>query len=138
MGAYPSQTLLSGDESYLIAMVDLLQKSLVIDADDEELRRLTYEQTKVFAKFTAEDCVICKMLAPGFVKFADNEEYQAILFVRLSSDENPVAKQLMNERAAPFFVSYCQGRILECETRNTDAEVQAQLDRLRAFVPTTA
>ena len=119
-------------------MVDSLQKSLVIDADDEELRRLTYEQTKVFAKFTADDCAICKILAPGFVKLADNEEYQAILFVRLSSNENPVAKQLMNERAAPFFVSYCQGRILECETRDTDADVQAQLDRLRAFVPTTA
>ena len=46
-----------------------------------------------------------------------------------------MAKQLMNERATPFFVSYCQGRLLECDSLKTDAAVQAQLDRLRAFVP---
>ncbi|MBJ6109314.1 thioredoxin family protein [Hymenobacter sp. BT523] len=113
-------------------------RSTVVDTDDEGLRRITHERMKVFAKFTAEDCLTCKLLGPGFAKFADDEEYQGILFVRLASDENPVAKQLMNQRAAPFFVSYCQGRILECDTRETDADVRAQLNRLRAFMPHTA
>lgn len=113
-------------------MFNFLQKDSIIDTDDLGLRHLTYEHLKIFAKFTAEDCVICKLLGPGFAKFSDDKKYQGIQFVRLESGQNPVAKQLMHERAAPFFVSYYQGRILECETRETDVDVQVQLGRLRA------
>ncbi len=117
------------------AMLDFLPKSAIIDTDDAGLRRFTQDRLKVFAKFTADDCAVCKMLGPTFAKFAAEDEYEGILFVRLSSDENPVARQLMNERAAPFFVSYCQGRMLECDTCATDADVRALLDRLRKLAP---
>ena len=79
-----------------------------------------------------------RALAPSIEQFAAEPEFAGITFLRLDSAENPVARQLMNERAAPFFVSYCQGRILECDTRTTEAEVYAQLRRLRAFMPHTA
>ena len=118
-------------------MFDFLHKSAVVDTDDEGLRHIIFDNSKVFAKFTAEDCAICKLLGPGFAKFSDEEEYRGILFVRLSSDQNPVAKTLMNQKAAPFFVSYCQGRILECDTLETDDDVRAQLNRLRAYTPET-
>lgn len=107
----------------------------VVDADDEQLRRLTHEHMKVFAKFTSTGCAICEALAPPFAKFADDPGNETILFVRLDSDENPVAKKLMQEKVAPFFVSYCQGRLLECNNLTTEAEVESQLARLRAFVP---
>ena len=107
----------------------------VVDADDEQLRRLIHEHLKVFAKFTSQDCSICEELSPNFTKFVDAPENVGILFARLDSDENPVAKKLMQDKAAPFFVSYCQGRLLECDALTTDAEVTAQLDRLRAFIP---
>ncbi len=110
----------------------------VVDTDDEHLRRLTYEHLKVFAKFTSNGCAVCQALAPPFAKFADDPGNEAILFVRLDSDENPVAKKLMQEKVAPFFVSYCQGRMLECDNLTTEAEVVAQLARLRAFVPVRA
>ena len=107
----------------------------VVDTDDDGLRYFIYDRPKVFAKFTTKGCVICKALEPGFGKLAANKVNEDILFLRLDSDENPVAKLLMNQLAAPFFVSYCQGRILECGTHTTDAGVQAQLDRLRAYGP---
>ncbi|RYY20437.1 MAG: thioredoxin [Cytophagaceae bacterium] len=110
----------------------------VVDADDEQLRRLIHEHMKVFAKFTSENCDICEALSPSFAKFVDDPENVGILFVRLNSDENPVAKKLMQQKVAPFFVSYCQGRLLECDALTADAEVIAQLDRLRAFVPVKA
>ena len=117
-------------------MFDLLLTDTVLDTDDEGLRHCIHEHQKVFVKFTAEDCVICQMLSPGFAKLSEDDDYHDIQFVRLSSDENPVAKQLMAERAAPFFVSYCQGRILECDSLGTEADVIAQLNRLRAYTPT--
>ena len=110
-------------------------RQLVRDTDDEGLRHLTHEHLKVFAKFTSEGCDICELLAPPFAKFADDEEYQPILFLRLNSDQNPVAKKLMQERVAPFFVSYCQGQLLECDSLTKEEEVRQMLDRLRAFMP---
>jgi thioredoxin 1 len=41
----------------------------------------------------------------------------------------------MQQLAAPFFVSYCQGRLLECDTLATEAEVVTQVARLRDFLP---
>ena len=107
----------------------------VLDTDDEHLRRLIHEHLKVFAKFTSENCAVCEALSPGFARFADDPENVGILFVRLNSDENPVAKQLMQQKVAPFFVSYCQGRLLECDALTEDGQVTAQLDRLRKFEP---
>ena len=107
----------------------------VVEADDEQLRHLIHEHLKVFAKFTSANCAVCAALAPPFGKFADAPENAGILFIRLNSDENPVAKQLMQEKIAPFFVSYCQGRLLECDALTEEAQVVNQLARLRAFAP---
>jgi thioredoxin 1 len=108
----------------------------VVDTNDDHLRRLTHEHLKVFAKFTSENCATCQALAPPFEKFVDASENVGILFVRLNSDENPVAKKMMQEKVAPFFVSYCQGRLLECDALTEEAQVEAQLQRLREFMPT--
>ena len=110
-------------------------RQYVVDTDDEHLRRLIHEHLKVFAKFTSDNCAACAALAPPFAKFVDAPENVGVLFVRLNSDENPVAKQLMRERVAPFFVSYCQGRLLECDALTEEAQVVDQLARLRAFRP---
>ncbi|MGI4875752.1 MAG: thioredoxin family protein [Janthinobacterium lividum] len=105
----------------------------VLDTDDEHLRRLIHDHLKVFAKFTSGDCATCELLAPSFAKYADDPGSEGILFVRLDSDQNPVAKKLMEQKVAPFFVSYCQGRLLECDALTTEDQVKAQLARLRAF-----
>ena len=110
----------------------------VVDANDEGLRRFTHEHLKVFAKFTSPDCAICKQLAPPFAKFSDQDPFTTILFLRLNSDENPVAKKMMQEKIAPFFVSYCQGQLLECDTLTTEEDVYAMLTRLRQYMPQAA
>ncbi|GAA3997492.1 hypothetical protein GCM10022408_05260 [Hymenobacter fastidiosus] len=107
----------------------------IIDTNDEGLRRYTRDHVKVFVKFTAADCAICNQLAPPFAKFADDTPFESILFLRLASEENPVAQKLMQQRVAPFFVSYCQGQLLECDTLTTEDEVYQMLQRLRDFMP---
>lgn len=107
----------------------------VLDINDEQLRRLIHDHLKVFAKFTSENCPVCAALAPPFDKFVDAPDNVGILFVRLNSDENPVAKKMMDQKVAPFFVSYCQGRLLECDALTEETQVVAQLERLRAFMP---
>ncbi|GAA3927159.1 thioredoxin family protein [Hymenobacter algoricola] len=107
----------------------------VIDTNDEGLRRYTHDHLKVFVKFTSDNCEICEQLAPPFARFADDALFETILFLRLASEENPVARKLMQQRVAPFFVSYCQGRVLECDTLTTEAEVYDMLQRLRELLP---
>ena len=107
----------------------------VHDVSDEQLRQLTHEHRKVFVKFTSENCAVCARLAPPFAKFADDDEFRYILFLRLNSDENPVAKKIMQEKVAPFFVAYCQGRILECDMLLAEQVVLAMLRRLQGARP---
>ena len=115
-------------------MTDLTTRH-VVDTTDAHLRCFTHEHPKVFAKFTADHCVIGAALAACFAHLAEDPANQDILFVRLHVDENPVAQKLMRERGTPLFASYCQGRLLECDTLTTETEVTAQLNRLRAFRP---
>lgn len=107
----------------------------ILDTHDEVLRRLTHERQKVFAKFTSDNCPTCEQLTKPFIRLSDDPAFENILFVRLNSEENPVAKQMMQEKVAPFFVSYCQGQLLECDTLFTEEEVKNMILRLRHYMP---
>ncbi|UYZ64399.1 thioredoxin family protein [Hymenobacter weizhouensis] len=102
----------------------------VIDTNDIGLRTLIHDYPKVVAKFTSENCAICELLAPSFEKYSLDPRYSGIAFLRLNSDENPVARQMMAQRVAPFFVAYHRGRMLECDTLQHEQEVTDLLERL--------
>ena len=104
----------------------------VFETNDAQLRHQIHAHERVIAKFTSEGCAVCQALAPHFSRFAAEPPYRDVLFVQLNSDENPVARQLMDRKAAPFFVSYHAGKLLECDALTQDAEVRAMLDRLVA------
>jgi len=108
----------------------------IIDTNDEGLRTLIHDYPKVIAKFTSANCAICDLLAPPFEKFAADPAYQNIAFLRLDSDQNPVAKRMMDERIAPFFVIYYKGRMLECDTLKTEEDVKNYLTQLLIYAPT--
>lgn len=108
----------------------------VIDTNDEGLRTLIHDYPRVIAKFTAENCPVCDLLAPPFVQFSLENAYQKTLFLRLDVSENPVARKLMDTRVAPFFVTYCRGRLAECDTLFTEAQMQAMLQNLQTCTDT--
>ncbi|SFP82251.1 thioredoxin family protein [Hymenobacter arizonensis] len=103
----------------------------LVDTNDEGLRIYVHSKPKVFAIFTTTGCQVCKVLEPIFSKLVGDKLSIGIQFVRLDSGENPVAKRLMAEQEAPFFVSYSQGRMLECGTCVNEKEMLEHLTRLR-------
>jgi hypothetical protein len=103
----------------------------ITETTDTGLRRLVHEHPKTFAMFTAANCAICDLLLPVVALFATNQAYTDIAFLRLNADQNPVAKQLMREQAAPFFASYCQGRLVHCDNLSTEKQVRAMLHALQ-------
>lgn len=103
----------------------------VTDTNDTGLRTLIHDFSRVLAKFTSANCEICALLAPPFEELALDPRFAQTAFLRLDSDENPVAKKMMDQRIAPFFVAYCRGRLVECDTLRTEQEVLEMLERLQ-------
>lgn len=105
-----------------------------IETDDAGLRQLVHEHPKAVAMFTAAHCATCEHLRPLFEVFATNRAYTGIAFLLLNADQNPVAQQLMQQQVAPFFVTYCQGRLVHCDTLYTEQQVRALLNALVAHL----
>lgn len=104
----------------------------IIDTNDDGLRTLIHDYPRVLAKFTSANCSICELLAPPFERFSSDPRFTNTLFLRLDADENPVARKMMDAKIAPFFVSYCRGRLVECDTLRTEEEVQQMLGGLQS------
>lgn len=103
----------------------------IIDTNDEGLRTLIHDYPRVIAKFTSENCAICDLLAPPFEEFSLDERFRNTVFLRLDADENPVARKMMDTHVAPFFVSYCRGTLMECDTLRAKPEVLEMLQNLQ-------
>ncbi|MBX0290013.1 thioredoxin family protein [Hymenobacter sp. HSC-4F20] len=103
----------------------------VIDTNDEGLRTIIHDYPRVLAKFTSENCDVCDLLAPPFERFSKDARFQKTVFLRLDVDENPVARKMMDAKVAPFFVAYCRGRLMECDTLRTEEEVLNMLTHLQ-------
>lgn len=104
----------------------------IIDTNDAGLRTLIHDYPRVLAKFTSENCPVCKLLAPPFERYATEPRFQKTVFLRLDAAENPVARKMMDTKVAPFFVAYCRGRLVECDTLRSEEEVLQMLNNLQA------
>ncbi|RSK34565.1 thioredoxin family protein [Hymenobacter metallilatus] len=104
----------------------------VIDTNDEGLRTLIHDFPRVIAKFTSANCPVCDLLAPPFEGFSLDERFRSTAFLRLDASENPVARKMMDTRVAPFFVSYCRGQLVECDTLHETEEVLQMLQNLQS------
>lgn len=102
----------------------------ILETDDAGLRQLVHEHPKAIAMFTAAPCATCAQLRSIFALFATNKAYAGIAFLHLNADQNPAAKQSLQQQHAPFFVSYEQGRMLHCDTLHTEQQVRAMLHAL--------
>lgn len=103
----------------------------VIDTNDAGLRTLIHDYPRVLAKFTSENCEVCDLLAPPFERLSMEDRFQKTVFLRLDVDENPVARKMMDANVAPFFVAYCRGRLMECDTLRSEDEVLEMLGKLQ-------
>jgi len=106
----------------------------ITETTDAELRRLVRSHRKALAMFTAVPCATCELLQPIFEAFASNQAYADIVFLRVNADENPEAKHFMNRQAAPFFVTYCHGRVVHGEALSTEQQLRAMANALLAHL----
>ena len=99
---------------------------------DERLRHLVHAQPKTVAMFTASGCARCERLRPVVETLAAEAAYAGIAFVRLDAGQNRVAEHLVARHGSPFFITYCRGRLVHCDTLHTESQVQGLLHALLA------
>ena len=99
---------------------------------DDRLRHLVHAHPRTLAMFTASGCAHCDHLRPVVEILATNAAYANIAFVELEADQNPVAKHLLAQNGGPFFITYCHGRLVHCDTLYTESQVRALLHALLA------
>ncbi len=102
----------------------------VREATDNDLRQLIFSHPNVIVKFIDESCSFCKLLAPPFEKFSDDPRYKHILFLRIDSGENLIAKKEVGGNDMPFFNIYKGGRLVECGSIRTEKGVIELLNKL--------
>ena len=97
----------------------------ITETDDADLSQLRHEHPKASVMVTAAKCAICKQLRTDFLLSTTNRSCADIAFLRLHADQNPVAKQVMPQQAALFFVTYDQGRVVHGDTLHTEQQIRA-------------
>ncbi|MBD1398952.1 thioredoxin family protein [Pontibacter sp. JH31] len=102
----------------------------VTDINDNQLRKLIFDDERVIVKFTDPACPICKALSPSFRKLSVEPQYQSVTFARMSASENPVSSKEVKLTGTPFFAIYCKGTIQECGIVDTEDGIRAMLSRL--------
>lgn len=102
----------------------------IIHGNDEELRKLTQENSLIIVKYHTAKCPICERLVPVYKNLSEAKEYNEIKFVRMNADENPVAKLFVKDQSMPFVATYKNGLLIECRTVQTEDELKYMLNKL--------
>ncbi|MDQ3073814.1 MAG: thioredoxin family protein [Bacteroidota bacterium] len=101
----------------------------VIRSTNEDLRNYVYDKQYVIVKFhNKENCELCTELLPVFERLSD--KYTDITFVVMNSEDNPIAKKLIEKNKKPFIGIYKEGLLVECSLVASEKEFITMLDRL--------
>ncbi len=103
----------------------------ILESNDNQLRKLIFENDNVIVKYTDEDCAICKLLYPSFTKFAAEPDFEHILFLRMNAKENPVSRKEVKMTGTPFFATFRKGTLLDCGIVSTEEGIKNMLLKLK-------
>lgn len=103
----------------------------IIKSNDSDYIKLLQEYRYVMIKYhTTKDCAVCRELLPVFERLSQQTEYEEIAFVRMDSQNNPVALKFVNERKLPFVAIFQNGLLIECKSVTSEQDLLNLLDQL--------
>lgn len=107
-----------------------VQNMAVIISTEEELRNLLFEKPFLSVKYHNDSIPFCQELYKRYTYLSELEKYQQITFVRINSDENRIAQQLMEKDVYSFMSIYKNGLLVESRTISSEEDIVALLDKL--------
>jgi thiol-disulfide isomerase/thioredoxin len=86
----------------------------IIQSTDQQLRKLGLNDKFTIVFYDNENCSYCKRLIDPYIELSERPEYHEISFLRISAEENPVARAEVDLKRMPFLSIYKQGLLIDC------------------------
>ena len=102
----------------------------VHETNDAQLPNFICKHAQVIVKFTAEDCPVCKELAPAYQELSEQERYRDIIFLKLDAEENPVTSKEVKQNGTPFIATYRNGVLKNYKLVSGENDIVIMLDEL--------
>lgn len=99
---------------------------------DSDFKSLIENNPKVIVKYFADWCGSCKLFAPKFKRFSNDENHADILFVEVNAEENELARKMSGVDNLPYFAVFKKGNLLEGTATSKEELVLELIGKLKS------
>lgn len=89
-------------------------------------------EDKLFIRFHAKWCGVCKLIAPFVVKLQNDERYKDVKFIDVDVDEAKDVKQAFKINNLPYFAAFKNGELVEEFNTSKKDKLEETLDKVVA------
>lgn len=83
---------------------------------------------RLFVRFHAKWCGVCKLIAPFVNKLQDDERFADVTFLDVDVDDNPDVKQAFKINNLPYFAAFKDGQLVEEYNTSKKDKIEATLE----------
>ncbi len=103
----------------------------VIESNDSVFKSQLESNDKVIVKFYADWCGSCKLFAPKYRRFSEEEGYSDVVFLDINAEENEEARKMAGVDNLPFFATFKGGQLLEASSGAKEEFVRGLIEKLQ-------
>lgn len=89
-------------------------------------------EPKLFIRFHAKWCGVCKLIAPFVNKLQDDERFKDVKFLDIDVDESPDVKQAFKINNLPYFAAFKDGKLVEEFFTSKKDKIESTLEEVAA------
>ena len=102
----------------------------VTKATDAEFEAALLSHPLTIVKYYADWCGSCKLIAPKFRRFSEDERFGNIGFLEVNAEENEAARKKAGVNNLPFFATFRNGNLVEGKATNLEESIVGMLEKL--------
>lgn len=97
--------------------------------DINEFHKLKSTNKPIIVKFTATWCGPCKLIAPIFLKYANDQQYESIIFVEVDVDQGPEISEECRINSVPTFICFYKNNKIDDFSGAAKEKLDAMVSR---------
>lgn len=100
----------------------------MVDLQQDNLKEIIKENSKVIVQFGASWCGMCRVIKPKFSKAS--KEYSDIKFYYVDAEKFPESRGLAKIENLPTFASFENGLLVKQKTSSNESAIKEVLDAI--------
>lgn len=102
----------------------------VIKTTDSDFTAALAAKPLSIVKYYADWCGSCKLIAPKFRRFSEDERFSGVQFLEVNAEENPDARKRAGVNNLPFFATFRGEQLAEGQATNREESIVELLTNL--------